>query len=77
MQDFRPEPPDPDLHVATVGHVRRIVAEDVGFRPAAEALAAALREIADGHERHDPGWWIKRARAALAVYERQAKRAAK
>lgn len=26
---------------------------------------AVLAEIADGYERHNPGWWIKKAKAAL------------
>lgn len=29
-------------------------------------LRSALSDIADGYERHNPGWWIKRAKAALA-----------
>lgn len=29
-------------------------------------LRDALTEIADGYERHNPGWWIKKAKAALA-----------
>jgi hypothetical protein len=37
-------------------------------RSEAEALAEALEEIADGYERHNPGWWIKRAKRALAAY---------
>lgn len=29
-------------------------------------LREVLIEIADGYERHNPGWWIKKAKAALA-----------
>ena len=28
-------------------------------------LREALADIADGYERHNPGWWIKKAKAAL------------
>jgi hypothetical protein len=34
-------------------------------------LRDALADIADGYERHNPGWWIKRAKAALAGYRQE------
>jgi hypothetical protein len=40
--------------------------ENARLRAEVERLRDALAEIADGHERHNPGWWIKQARAALA-----------
>lgn len=52
---------DPETH-------RGMVPVEVVPLAVAEALAEALEAIADGHERHNPGWWIKGAKRALAGY---------